>query len=170
MTFPIITPMPIANKPRIIIGIDPGLADLGYGVIELENVNWKTLTFGSIKTDKNKSQSQRLLDLHSQLITILDLYKPTEAAVESLYFAQNTTTAFMVGQARGVVLLELARRNLIIKEVNPQVVKQSIGGYGAAKKQQVGLMVKILLKLDEVPKPDDAADALAIALTGAQLR
>ncbi len=158
------------TKIRRVIGIDPGLADLGYGIIELQDNKWQALTYGSIKTDKKQTQSQRLVELFSQLTTILDLYQPNEASIESLYFAQNTTTAFMVGQARGVVLLELAKRNIPIKEVNPQVVKQSIGGYGAAKKQQVGTMVKILLNLDKIPKPDDAADALAIALTGAQIR
>lgn len=161
--------MPTPNK-RIVIGIDPGLADMGYGIISLENNQWQALAFGSIKTDKKMSQGDRLVEIHSQLIQLLDLYQPTEAAIESLYFAQNTTTAFMVGQARGVAVLELAKRDLNIKEINPQVVKQSICGYGAAKKPQIGAMVKILLKLDKVPKPDDAADALAIALTGAQLR
>jgi crossover junction endodeoxyribonuclease RuvC len=169
MTSLIITPMQTAKK-RIVVGIDPGLADLGYGFIELTNNNWQALAFGSIKTDKKLSAGERLVIISSQLNTLLDLYKPTEAAIESLYFAQNTTTAFMVGQARGVAILELAKRQLPIKEINPQVVKQSICGYGAAKKPQIGAMVKILLKLDKVPKPDDAADALAIALTGAQLR
>jgi crossover junction endodeoxyribonuclease RuvC len=158
------------SKKRIIIGIDPGLADMGYGFIQLNKNNWQALAFGSIKTDKKAPQSHRLLEIHKQLSTLLDLYQPTEAAIESLYFAKNTTTAFMVGQARGVAMLELAKRKLLVKEINPQVIKQSICGYGAAKKQQIGLMVKILLKLDKVPKPDDAADALAIALTSAQLK
>ncbi len=150
-----------------IIGIDPGIADTGFGVIEkLPGGKTKCLDFGSIKTAANTPLPDRLAILERELLSILDKYKPSLAAIEELFFANNAKTALVVGQARGVVLLTLKKAGIPIVEFTPPQVKQSISCYGKADKRQVQKMVALLLGLKELPKPDDAADALAIALTG----
>jgi crossover junction endodeoxyribonuclease RuvC len=150
-----------------ILGIDPGIADTGFGVIEkLPGGKTKCLTFGSIKTAANLSLPDRLMILDEKLSLIIKEYKPSLAAIEQLFFANNAKTAFVVGQARGVILLALRKAGVPIVEFTPPQVKQSISCYGQADKKQVQKMVALLLGLKELPKPDDAADALAIALAG----
>ena len=148
-----------------ILGIDPGLADTGYGIIEIQSQKIKMLACGSIKTSAKDNFIDRLNQLHQKLSTIIKKYKLNQAAVEELFFCKNVKTALLVGQARGVCLMTIAEYNLPIFEYTPLEVKQALTGYGKADKNQVGQMVKILLNLNEVPRPDDAADALAIAIT-----
>ena len=146
-----------------IIGIDPGYDLLGYGVIEKDEDGLKYISHGAIKTNKGDTLEERLLCIYERFNQILSEYKPDLAAVEKIYFVQSKTTAMKVAQARGVVLLALAQRGIKIVECGPQEVKMSVVGYGRAKKSQVQKMIKVLLNLPKVPKPDDAADALAIA-------
>jgi len=148
-----------------VIGIDPGTALTGYGIVE-ENSNGDliVLGFGVIETSKNTASHSRLLTIYTELEDVLSLYHPESSAVERLYFQKNTKTALAVGQARGVILLSLAKAGIEISEYNPVEIKQAITGYGQASKKQMQEMVKILLRLDSIPQPDDAADALAIAI------
>ena len=156
--------MPIGKK--IILGIDPGIADTGYGIILSDNSKITPLAFGSIITKKNIPIEGRLKELEKKLKSIIDQYKPDVLAIEQLFFCNNAKTIINVGQARGVILLTAAKYNLPIKEFTPLQVKQGITGYGQADKKQIQQMVKIILKLEQIPKPDDAADALAIAICG----
>ncbi|MEI6835362.1 MAG: crossover junction endodeoxyribonuclease RuvC [Candidatus Falkowbacteria bacterium] len=149
---------------RIILGVDPGIADTGYGVISDDGGKISCLTYGSIKTSSKDDLITRLDSLHKQLTAIIKKYQPDLASVEELFFSKNVKTALTVGHARGVILLTLKQNNLTVFEFKPSQVKQAVSCYGAAKKDQVQKMVKMLLKLDEIPKPDDAADALAIAM------
>lgn len=147
-----------------ILGIDPGTATTGFGVIEVSGQTKKALDFGVISTHKDLPMPQRLCELQADLNTIIERHKPDWCAIEQLFFARNVTTAITVGQARGVVLLAAAQHRLNIAEYTPLQVKQAVTGYGQAGKKQVQQMVKVILDLKEVPKPDDAADALAIAV------
>lgn len=149
---------------KIILGIDPGIADTGYGLIKESGSTLSCLTYGSIKTDPSLVLADRLLDLHSQLDKIIKKYKPDLAAVEELFFNKNVRTALIVGQARGVALLALKKNNLPIFNFTPSQVKQAVSAYGQAPKLQVQKMVKLILNLKELPRPDDAADALAVAI------
>ncbi len=152
---------------KVILGIDPGIADTGFGLIEkLPGGKTKCLAYGSIKTSSSCSLPDRLLCLDKELDRIIAKYKPSMAAVEQLYFSNNAKTALIVGQARGVALLALRRAGLSIVEFTPPQVKQAISCYGKADKKQVQKMVMLLLGLKEMPKPDDAADALAVAVAG----
>jgi len=155
---------------RIILGIDPGLADTGFGVIEETAGKLSCLGYGSIKTKKEFSLSARILELEKELKKIIKKYQPDLACVEQLFFCNNAKTALLVGQARGVVLLTLSKNKLPLLEFTPLQVKQAVTGYGSADKKQIQQMVKIILALREIPRPDDAADALAIALCGAGSR
>ncbi|MCD6356803.1 MAG: crossover junction endodeoxyribonuclease RuvC [Anaerolineaceae bacterium] len=148
-----------------VIGIDPGTALTGFGIIE-EGVDQSlhVIKYGVIRTIANEKPELRLIIIYSRLNEILSLYKPDEAAVERLYFQRNVTTAISVGQARGVAMLSLAQAGLTIGEYNPVEIKQAVVGYGKATKKQVQQMVKMLLNLDKIPRPDDAADALAVAI------
>jgi len=157
----------INNKSQIILGIDPGLADTGYGVIKDSNGKLEMLAYGSIKTAKGLDLSERIRQLEAGLIKIIKKYQPDFAGVEQLFFCNNVKTALMVGQARGVVLLTLAKNNLPLLEFTPLQIKQAITGYGQADKKQIQQMVKIILQLKVIPQPDDAADALAIAICSA---
>lgn len=149
----------------IVIGIDPGTALTGYGLVqENEDGGLKVLNYGVIQTPSKMPMPERLLELHRQLSEIIFLHRPQSGAVEKLFFQRNVTTALSVGQARGVVLLALAQAGLDAAEYTPMEVKQAVAGYGGADKKQVQMMVKALLGLDEIPQPDDAADALAIAI------
>jgi crossover junction endodeoxyribonuclease RuvC len=149
----------------LVIGIDPGTARTGYGVIrESDDGSLNAVDFGVIETSPNQPMSERLLKLHHDLRALLSQHKPEEAAVESLFFQKNAKTAISVGQARGVAILALAESGLMIKEYSPQDIKQAVTGYGAAEKGQVQRMVQRLLELENVPRPDDAADALAVAI------
>ena len=148
-----------------VIGIDPGTATTGYGIVEEEqDGSLKALAYGTIETPSDLEMPSRLLVLYRALNEILLLHRPMSAAVEKLFFQRNVRTALTVGQARGVVLLALEEHNIIIGEYTPMEVKQAVSGYGGADKRQIQLMVQALLGLAEIPKPDDAADALAIAI------
>jgi crossover junction endodeoxyribonuclease RuvC len=148
-----------------VIGIDPGTALTGYGIIE-ENADQTlhVLDYGVIRTQPGDKPEIRLCKLFKQLNKIISLYSPESSSVEKLYFQRNTTTALSVGQARGVAILSLAEAGVIINEYNPMEIKQAVVGYGKATKKQVQEMVKIILSLDNIPQPDDAADALAVAI------
>lgn len=149
----------------IILGIDPGTATTGFGVIEKNNKGqWSTLEFGVITTDKKLDDAERLHVLASDLQDIIKKYKPIAAGVEKLYFETNVKTAITVAQARGAILLTLAQHSVPIYEFTPLQVKSTLTGYGSADKKQIQFMIKHTFGLQTTPKPDDAADALAIAL------
>jgi len=149
----------------LVLGIDPGTATTGYGLVqENRDGSLTAVSFGVIKTEAGKPMPERLLSLYRELSEILLLHRPQSGAVEKLFFQRNVTTALSVGQARGVVLLALAQNELPVAEYTPMEIKQAVAGYGGADKQQVQQMVRALLDLDEVPRPDDAADALAVAI------
>lgn len=154
-------------KRRILLGLDPGFDKLGFGVIADENGHSTYLEHGVIQPPKGEL-SQRLLVLHRELIDLIQRTHPQAAGVERLYFTKNVKTAMDVGQARGVILLTLAQLGVDVKEFTPLQIKQAITGYGQAPKEQIQKMVQLILKLPEIPKPDDAADGLAIALCTAQ--
>jgi len=155
---------------KIILGIDPGIADTGYGVIKDDGGQISCLTYGSIKTSAKDDLVTRLDYLYRALGQIIVKYQPDLAAIEELFFSKNVKTALIVGQARGVVLLSFKQHDLSFFEFKPSQVKQSVSCYGAANKVQVQKMVKQLLKLKEIPRPDDAADALAIAMCALNYR
>jgi crossover junction endodeoxyribonuclease RuvC len=149
----------------IVLGIDPGTATTGYGLLrEHEDGNVSVIEYGVILTPADDPMPVRLLTLHQKLGEIILLHHPVSGAVEKLFFQKNVRTALSVGQARGVVLLTMAESDMDIFEYTPLEVKQAVAGYGGADKNQVQQMVRALLSLNEVPRPDDAADALAIAL------
>lgn len=152
-----------------ILGIDPGTGILGFGVIEIDDKNKaKLIDGGVIRTPKNEDASVRLLTIYNELTDLIKELKPDAMSVEKLFFAQNVTTAMTVAQARGVVLLCGKQHNLELAEFTPLQIKQAITGYGRADKNQMQQMVKAILGLDEIPKPDDCADAIAAALCYAQ--
>ncbi|MFH1129469.1 MAG: crossover junction endodeoxyribonuclease RuvC [Patescibacteria group bacterium] len=151
----------------IIIGIDPGTATIGYGVIEESKVKsqkLKVIDYGCITTTPDFSTAERLEKLHSELEALIKKHKPDIVAVEDLFFFKNLKTAIKVSQARGVILLTIAQAKTRVAEYTPLQIKQAVASYGRADKNQVQKMVKVLLNLKEIPKPDDAADALAIAI------
>ena len=149
----------------LVIGIDPGTATTGYGLVrELQDGNLETVDYGVILSPANTPLPERLLQLNDSLAELLALHQPQSGAVEKLFFQRNVRTALSVGQARGVALLALAQAGVQIAEYTPMEVKQAVVGYGGADKQQVQHMVRALLDLPEIPKPDDAADALAVAI------
>lgn len=149
----------------VVIGIDPGTATTGYGLVrENPDGSLSLVDYGAILTPADLPMPQRLLALHRQLRAILLLHRPVSGAVEKLFFHRNVTTAISVGQGRGVALLALAEAGLPVAEYTPLEVKQAVAGYGGADKNQVQQMVRALLSLDRLPTPDDAADALAIAI------
>ena len=148
----------------IILGIDPGLAIVGYSIIDLDGNNYKAIEYGVIRTSSKLEFPERLRIIYDDLIEIIDKYNPDEVAIEELFFSKNVKTAIDVGHARGVQVLAAIHRNLKIYEYTPLQIKQAVVGYGRADKNQVQQMVKMLLNLKEIPKPDDAADALAVAM------
>lgn len=149
----------------LVLGIDPGTAATGYGLVrELEDGGLQGVAHGVIKTPAGLPMSERLVILYDQLTEILIHYQPASSAVEKLFFQRNTKTAISVGQGRGVVLLALAQAGSPVAEYNPMEIKQAVAGYGGADKRQVQEMVRMLLNLETIPKPDDAADALAVAI------
>jgi crossover junction endodeoxyribonuclease RuvC len=149
----------------LVIGIDPGTATTGYGLVrENPDGSIAAVDYGVLTTPARMPMQQRLLDLHQQLRNTISLHHPQSGAVEKLFFQRNVTTAISVGQARGIVLLALAEAAVEVAEYSPLEVKKAIVGYGGAEKKQMQMMVKAILDLDEVPSPDDAADALAIAI------
>lgn len=155
----------MTKKNPIILGIDPGFAITGYAFIQENNPNTKVIDYGVISTAAKEEFSTRLKYIHQDLTQLIKKYKPAVMAVEQLYFAKNVKTALNVGQARGVILLTGILHKLPLFEFTPLQVKQAVCGYGQADKGQVQNMVKTILKLKNIPKPDDAADALAVALT-----
>lgn len=150
-----------------ILGIDPGTGILGFGVIDHDGRTPKMIDAGVIRTKVNQPEPERLLIIFDSLQEIVTLNKPEVVSVEKLFFSKNVTTAMSVAQARGVVLLVAQQHGLPIFEYTPNQIKQSLTGYGNADKKQMQEMVRLLLKLKDVPKPDDCADALAAALTHA---
>lgn len=148
----------------IILGIDPGLAIVGYGVIEYVGNKYKVLDYGAITTDSNLDFPERLKRIYDEMSALIEKYKPEDLAMEELFFNKNVKTALKVGQARGVQILCAKNKELDIYEYTPLQVKQAVVGYGRADKSQVQKMVKVLLNLKEIPKPDDVADALAVAI------
>lgn len=149
----------------IVIGVDPGTATTGYGIIEDDNSgNLHLLDYGVITTPCSARVEDRLKKIYDNLIKIIALHQPVSGAVEKLFFKNNVTNAISVGQARGVILLALANSGITVNEYAPTEVKAAVSGYGGAEKSQVQTMVKAILQLQEIPKPDDAADALAIAI------
>ena len=158
----------IRDMRYTILGIDPGLADTGYGIIEKDNRGRLICQeYGVVKTSAGKNMEERLETINKNLNKIIKKYKPKLIAVEELFFCKNVKTALLVGQARGVILLTARQNKIPTVEFTPLQVKQAVSSYGQAGKIQVQKMVKILLGLKELPKPDDAADALAIAICAA---
>lgn len=154
----------------IILGLDPGTATTGYGVIRYHRHVVQGICFGTIKTTPDFPMSRRLNIIFDELGEIIERFRPDEVAIEKLFFGRNTTTAITVGQARGVLMLQAERNHLPIGEYTPMEVKQALVGYGHAEKKQVQHMVAQVLKLNDIPRPDDAADALAIAICHAHFR
>jgi crossover junction endodeoxyribonuclease RuvC len=146
------------------LGIDPGTATTGYGLVQEQDGNLIVVDYGVILTASELEMPERLLEIFHQLNKIILLHRPESSAVEKLFFQRNVRTALSVGQARGVILLALAEAGLPVYEYTPLEVKQAVAGYGGADKNQVQQMVRALLSLKEVPQPDDAADALAVAI------
>lgn len=153
----------------IILGIDPGIARMGWGVIEETRGKTRAIAFGCFETLKETAHAERLDMVHKELVRIIKKYRPDRVAVEKLFFSKNVKTALSVSEARGVILMSCAELQVPCKEISPKEVKQALTGYGGADKRQVQRMIQIMLKLKELPKSDDAADALAIAVTGARL-
>jgi len=147
----------------IILGIDPGTAITGYGIIE-KGRKLELITYGCIKTSTDLSTAERLDKTYKELKTLIKKYKPEIAAVEDIFFFKNLKTAIKVSQARGVILLAIAQSKIRVAEYTPLQIKQAVACYGRAEKLQVQKMVKAILGLEEIPKPDDAADALAVAI------
>lgn len=147
-----------------ILGIDPGYAIVGYGVLDYNKNRFSVAGFGAITTKAKTPFADRLFDIYNDMITVIDKYKPEVLSIEKLYFNTNSTTAIDVAQARGVIVLAAKVKGVKIFEYTPLQVKQAVTGYGRAEKHQVMEMVKNLLSLERVPKPDDTADALALAI------
>jgi crossover junction endodeoxyribonuclease RuvC len=148
----------------IILGIDPGYAIVGYGVVNYDGYNFKPLGYGAITTKAGVPFCDRLVTIYQDMLTIIDTYKPQCVGIEKLYFTNNQKTGIDVAQARGVIVLALSQRGVPIYEYTPLQIKQAITGYGQAEKKQVMEMTRNFLKLKTVPKPDDTADALAVAI------
>lgn len=149
-----------------ILGLDPGTATVGYGLIEVQDGRPTVITYGVLTTSPaDGSTARRLQIVYQGLNDLIKQYQPDAAAVEELFFGRNITTAVRVGQARGVLLLALANAEIPVAEYSPPKIKEAVSGYGKASKQQVQFMVQNILELDEIPRPDDAADGLAVALT-----
>jgi crossover junction endodeoxyribonuclease RuvC len=144
--------------------VDPGLASSGWGVIEFDNLRLRYIAHGCIETKADCPRVERLFFIHQQFCSVLETYRPAESAVETLYFGRNVTSAIAVAEARGVLSLALAQMNLLVREYTPNVIKQAVVGGGKADKRQIQEMVRLLLGLDAVPKPDHSADALAAAI------
>jgi crossover junction endodeoxyribonuclease RuvC len=148
-----------------ILGIDPGTATVGYGVIEACDGHLAAVTYGVIITSARHRTAVRLQHIYQEINRLIAVYHPDTAAVEELFFGRNITSAFKVGEARGVLLLALANAGIPIGEYSPPKIKEAVSGYGKASKEQVQFMVQNVLSLDTLPRPDDAADGLAVAIT-----
>ena len=148
----------------IVLGIDPGTARLGYGVVERQGSRLSMLDYGCLETINDRPLEQRLLLIHEGIADLIETHRPQAVGVERLFFNKNVQTAMAVGQARGVVLLAAAQHGLPVVEFGPHEVKVAVTGYGRAPKDQVQRMVQMVLSMPELPRPDDAADALAVAI------
>lgn len=155
------------KKLNLILGIDPGIADTGFGVIKNENNKLTCLNYGSIKTSAKLESGERLEIINLKITELIKKYRPSLIAIEELFFCHNAKTALIVGQARGVVVLTAKLNKIKSVEFTPYQIKQAVSTYGHAEKNQVQRMVKLILNLKELPKPDDAADALAAAICAA---
>jgi len=151
-----------------VLGIDPGLSATGYGVVEIAGATVRAVAAGVIRTSRTLPLAQRLAELHRDAIALMEEHRPDEAAIEQVFVNRNLQTATSVGRASGVLLLAAAQVGIPIHEYTPSAVKMALTGYGGAPKNQVGEVVAMRLRLDEVPKPADVADALAVALCHAQ--
>lgn len=149
---------------RTILGIDPGLANTGWGVVQQDGAKLSCLAYGCTSTPADAELSSRLLKIHDQIEAVIRRYQPTCVGIETVWFGQNITAAFATGQARGAALVACAHAHLDVGEFSPKQIKLAVVGAGGAQKEQVQYMVKQLLTLDEVPRPDHAADALAAAI------
>lgn len=155
----------------LILGIDPGTARTGYGLVEHSRTGGlRLVVYGVIRTEPDRPMGERLLQMEEELLRLVHARPPASAGVEKLYFDRNVTTAMTVGQARGVVLLTLARNAIPVAEYTPLEVKQAVAGNGSADKKQMQSMVRLLLEMESEPRPDDAADALAVAICHAHVR
>ena len=148
----------------VILGIDPGYAIVGYGAVEVDKGRMRALGYGAITTPAGVPLQNRLLEIYQDMLTLLDHFKPDAVSVEELFFNTNVTTGIAVGHARGVILLSIAQKGLPFYEYTPGQVKQAVVGYGKAEKRQVMELTRNILGLKKIPRPDDAADALALAV------
>ena len=148
-----------------VLGIDPGIARTGWGVITVQSSEFRVQNYGCIETSSKKEVSERLEEIYTEILKLIKKYSPESIAIEELFFNTNAKTAFVVGQARGVILLACSQKNLDLAVYTPLQVKIAVTGYGRAEKNQIGKMVKTILNLKTVPEPDDTADALAVGLT-----
>lgn len=153
------------NQGSLVIGIDPGTARTGFGIIhQMPSGQLDVIDYGIITTSAGQAMSARLADLYASLVQIIDKYQPDSSAVEKLFFQRNVSTAMSVGQAKGVAILALAQAEIGVEEYSPNEIKLAVSGYGGADKRQMQEMVRTILKMNSLPKPDDAADALAVAI------
>lgn len=153
-----------------ILGIDPGLANTGWGVVRRDGARCRAVAYGCVSTKAGEQLARRLATIHDEIRAVIDRYEPSECAVESVFFGTNAKSAFATGQARGVALLATADSALDLAEYSPVQIKNVVVGSGTAEKHQVAFMVRTILDLDHEPRPDHAADALAAAITHAHLR
>lgn len=158
------------NEAVKVMGIDPGLASTGYAMLEQKDECCRLLEYGCIHTPARQDLAQRLMEIFRGICLLIDRFTPAVMAVEQLFFCKNVRTAMQVGEARGVVLTAAATRSVSVVEYTPLQVKQAVAGFGRAEKKQVQQMVALILKMPELPEPDDAADAIAIALCHIQSR
>lgn len=160
--------MPASKRSRqtihTVLGIDPGIARTGYGIIRGSTATMTLVAYGCIETDPTRDKHKRLKRIYDDMTTLLQTYTPDVIGIEQLFFAQNTTTAFKVGAARGVIELAAEQHTIPLKEFTPQGIKQTLTNDGRADKRQVQEMIKAMFKLKEIPKPDDAADGIACAV------
>ena len=159
------SPATASRRAVRVLGVDPGLAACGYGIIEIEGGRFKAIDYGVIETSSDEPRPSRLLAIYRELSAILEKYSPDEAGMETLYFAKNVTSALAVAEARGVVSMCLAEHGIMLSEHAPVTIKKTVSGVASAGKATVQMWVQRLLHLEEIPKPDHAADALAAAIT-----
>ncbi len=152
------------DDPLVVLGLDPGTAITGYGIVRYDGRSLEPIAYGTITTPSGSPLFLRLQNIYRELRSLIESQRPTHAAVEELFFARNARTALSVGHARGVILLALADAGLSVFEYTPLEVKKAITGYGRASKEQMQQMVRLLLSLESTPQPDDVADALAVAI------
>ncbi|GHT59341.1 crossover junction endodeoxyribonuclease RuvC [Spirochaetia bacterium] len=149
---------------RRIIGVDPGLASTGWGVVDFSGNRLRYIAHGCIETKADRPRSERLFFIYQAIRQVLETYKPVESAIETLYFARNVSSAMAVAEARGVLCMALTQQGLPVMEITPNAIKQAVVGHGAADKKQIQEMIRIILGLESIPKPDHAADALGAAV------